>query len=270
MKNEAFGISFGIYRQNPTTMKTINLAISLSLILSLLISCATPQPLSKLSTESPDSQWVSGRQYIQKEVNAIGIRLAYYKNEDDLLVFDAYIDNYSDEILELNPTHVELISLNTNKEIISTVRAVDPEKMLKDYDTQEAREKAQLANETTANAVFATTDLVATIADESNSKLSEEEKDRRFNQRLYWTNDRLANTEQQENYIEHIKNTRLYWEEIPIRRTDLKPKHFLDGRLFFNRNTQASYYQVVFHLPNDKLVFDFKQDMIPTKYHADQ
>jgi hypothetical protein len=218
--------------------------------------------LSKLTSESPDSRWVSGRQYLQKESLGIGVNLAYYKNEDNLLIFDAYIENFSIESIEINPTQIELISMDSNKEIISKVKAVDPEEMLTNYDKKEARVKADLANDMTTSLFLATTNLVSTIADEKDSELSEEEKDRRFNQRLYWLNDNQIDMGRQEDYIESIKNTRLYWEQVPIRRTDILPQQYLDGRVFFERNTAAKYYQIVFNLPKESLRFEFEQQIL--------
>lgn len=48
--------------------------------------------------------------------------------------------------------------------------------------------------------------------------------------------------EKQEDYAESIKNNRLNWEQVPIRRTDILPQQFVNGRIFFEPNTVAKYY----------------------------
>jgi len=246
-------------------MKSETTLLFLGLCL-FVFSCASPLPISKLITDAEHSRWVSGRQYIEQKASDIGISLSYYKNEGNTLVFDAVIDNYSAQGIHIDPTKVELLALTHSKEIITRSFAIDPEEKLLKYDKDESIERAELANDATANLFFSATDLVSTVAEENNPNLPEAEKDRRFNQRLYWSEDRANEMERREAYIESLRNTRQYWEEVPIRKTDMQPMQYLEGRLFFERNTTAGYYQVIFHLPNgEDITFEYKQQVIAAR-----
>jgi len=68
--------------------------------------------------------------------------------------------------------------------------------------------------------------------------------------------------EKQEDYAENKKNTRLDWEQVPIRRTDILPQQFVNGRILFEPNTVAKYYQIVFNLPKESLRFEFEQQIL--------
>lgn len=243
--------------------KTIKLLLFSQLF---IFACATPLPISQLVTESDQSRWIAGRQYTQLQGKDMSIGLSYYKNEGNTLIFDVMIDNYSDQEIHIDPTSIEIVSLDQSKHVINRSLAIDPESKLLDYDRRASIQKADLANDASANFVLSATDLATTIAEERDPNLTEKEKDRRFNQRLYWDEQDELATMRKEAYLESLKNTRQYWEEAPIRKTDMGPQEYIDGKIFFHRIKSAGFYQVIFKTATgEEFKFEFKQQIIPAR-----
>lgn len=243
-----------------------NLAKTLTILSTFLfIGCALPRPISKLTTEHhTESKWVVGRQFVTKSKEGVSVTLAYYKNEGDQLIFDALLENRSDVPILANPNWISILSLNSNGDTTKIINAIDPESVILDYDKAASRQEAHIANQSLSNLIYSTTDLVATVSDESNPNLTTEELNRRNADRALWYNQRQADYDRSEAYLESIKNTRLYWEEIPIRKTTVGPNEFIDGKLFFPRDENASTYIIEFQFPESptKFHFRFKHELV--------
>ena len=235
------------------------------LILLLALSgCATPLPVSQLTSGAENSRWVQGREYLSQTINGLTVTLSYYKNEGNLLVFDVLVDNASQRGIEVHSGQARIKSFDQNQLEIDSKNAIDPEDKLLEFDKTASRQQAQIANEAAANAVFATADLVATISDETNPNISKAEADARFNDRLLWSQDRQNDYDRQQAYLEKIKNTRLYWEEAPLRRTTVSHNEYINGRIFFERDVLATNYQISYSIPKiGDFVFNYEQRIIP-------
>ena len=106
-------------------------------------------------------------------------------------------------------------------------------------------------------------DLIATVSDETNPNVSREQADINYNKREWERQNRLADMGRQEAYLESIRNTRLYWEEAPIRRTTVGGNEYVDGRLFFNRTKNASFFRIKFVIPDAGVFeFNYKHELI--------
>ena len=229
-----------------------------------LSGCAGPLPISQLNSQQENGRWVQGREYLSQTIDGLTVTMSYYKNEDNLLVFDVLIDNASQRNIEVHPGQSSIKALSESKSEINFIAAVNPEDKLLEFDKTASRQQAQIANDALANAVLSTADLVSTISDESNPNVSQAEADARFNDRLLWSQDRQNDFAREQAYLEEIKNTRLYWEEAPLRRTTVGSKEYVNGRIFFERDLKAKYYQVIYSVPNvGNFVFDYEQKVIP-------
>lgn len=248
------------------TLLMKNLAKTLTILSAFLfIGCALPRPISKLTTEHhTESKWVVGRQFVTKSKEGVSVTLAYYKNEGDQLIFDALLENRSDVPILANPNWISILSLNASGDTTQIINAIDPEGMLLDYDKEASRQEAHIANQSLSNLIYSTSDLVATVSDQTNQSLNTEERNGRYNNREFWYNQRQADYDRSEAYLESIKNTRLYWEEIPIRKTTVGPNEFIDGKLFFPRDENASTYIIEFQFPESptKFHFRFKHELV--------
>ncbi|MBO6660853.1 MAG: hypothetical protein JJ909_08770 [Roseivirga sp.] len=234
-----------------------------SLFFTLLSSCVSPLPISRLSSEEPQGKWVAGRKYVTQTQGDYSMTLSFYKSDGDLLLFDALFENLDGSEVEFSPMQARIIALNSEKSVISTLYPLDPESKLLEFDKSESRERARLANQSISNAVATTSDLVATVIEESDPNISRQQADANYNQREWDRQNRLADMDRQEAYLESIKNTRLYWEEAPIRRTTVGSNEYIEGRMFFERTEEASFYTITFDIPNvGKFEFNYKHELI--------
>ncbi|WP_420385176.1 hypothetical protein [Roseivirga sp.] len=240
--------------------KQLICAVALS---AILISCASPLPISQLSSDETPGRWVAGRKYITQTQGDQSLTLSYYRNEGNMLIFDALFENQGSQAIEFSPGYAQIIGLNEEKQEISRALAIDPEEKLLEFDKSESRAKAQLSNQITSNALFATTDLIATVVEETDPQISRAETDASYNRREWDRTDRLNDINRQESYLESIRNTRLYWEEAPIRRTTVLSNEYIEGRFFFDRNNDAKFYIISFDIPDAGVfTFQFEQQLI--------
>ncbi|GEM_PF-2747138 len=244
-------------------MKNSIITLALASFLALT-GCVAPLPISQLNSQEANGRWVSGREYLTQTQNGVTVTLSYYKNRDNVLIFDALVDNLTASDVEVTPTQFQIKALSEDLEPIMGQFAVDPEEMILRYDKDASRQQAQLANDAVANTIFATTDLVATVAESTNPNISQAEADARFNNRMLLSQDRDINFDRGQAYLEDIKNTRLYWEDAPLRRSTVSNKEYVNGRVYFEREVKAKYYQIIYELPGiGQFVFDYEQKVIP-------
>lgn len=233
------------------------------LIFALFSSCVSPLPISRLSPDEAQGKWIAGRKYLTQSVGDYSLTLSFYKSDGNLLLFDALFENLSNEEIDFSPLQGRIVAQKMDKTEISTLYPIDPESKLLEYDKTESRERARLANQSISNVVIATSDLIATVAEDTNPNLSQEQANANYNQRERDGQNRLADMDRQEAYLESIKNTRLYWEEAPIRRTTVGSNEYVEGKLFFERTKEAAFYTITFDIPNaGKFAFEFKHELI--------
>ena len=243
-------------------------SIKLSLLASILLitGCITPLPISQLEPQREDSRWDSGREYLSQTENSVTVTLSYYRNEDNILVFDVVVDNQSGNEFEAHSGQWTITSQKFNKDTIDILAPEDPEAILLEFDKVESIQKARIANDQVTNVILATADLAATIADEANPNVSRAEANARFNNRMIWSKDRQVDLGRQSAYLNEIQNTRQYWEEAPLRRTTLGSKEYISGRLFFEREMTAKFYSIRAVIPEiGTFTFDFEQWLIPAR-----
>lgn len=238
------------------------LLLSLSTLL-ILSSCISPLPISRLNPDDSEGKWVAGRKHVSQTNGDYSLTLSFYKSDGNLLLFDALFENFGTKEVDFSPMYARIIAQDMDKNEISKLTPLDPESKLLEYDKTVSRERARLANQSISNTVMATSDLLATVADETNPTISREQADINYNQREYDRQNRLADMDRQESYLESIKNSRLYWEEAPIRRTTVGGNEYLEGRLFFERTKEAAFYTITFELPDAGLFsFKYKHELI--------
>lgn len=235
-------------------------ALALFLIAS---SCVSPIPISQLSNEKEEGRWISGRKFLsQQEGNHI-LTLSYYKNEGEMLIFDMLYDNRSKEEIIFNPTMASIQALSADKKLLSHEKGLDPESKLLRIDIEESRERAYEANQAISNLILTATEASLDIAQINDPELSEEEKRLATAERDRFRFERRANMADQEAYLRSIRNSRVYWEEAPVRKTTVGSNEYISGKLFFPRNREAKYYLVDIDIPGKaKFKFEFEQEII--------
>ncbi|WP_189628382.1 MULTISPECIES: hypothetical protein [Roseivirga] len=237
--------------------------LTLLLLSALAYSCASPIPISKLSANDNEGKWIAGRKFITKELNGHYITLSYYRNDGDMLIFDVLYDNRSSDTLIFDPSNALISAYAPDMFHLSTQKAVDPELKILEYDRSAAREEARLVNDRISELFINATDLATTIVESTDPRISQEEADARFIQRNQMSDSRQLALDRREAFLQEIKNTRVYWEETPVRKTTVLTNEYISGLLFFERNRDAQFYTVSFTIPKHGTIdFEFEQALI--------
>lgn len=104
---------------------------------SILIACAVPQEVMKLSPEAPEGNVEMGREYIFLSSDSIQVELGFDGICDENLVFDLVVFNNSSSPLTLDPAdfYYEILdSASADTSRFPPEMALDPEMIVNQYE----------------------------------------------------------------------------------------------------------------------------------------
>ena len=84
-------------------------------------------------------KWPKG--YLSQTENSVTVTLSYYRNEDNILVFDVVVDNQSGNEFEAHSGQWTITSQKFNKDTIDILAPEDPEAILLEFDKVESIQK---------------------------------------------------------------------------------------------------------------------------------
>lgn len=116
-------------KSKPLIMQSQKLFFSLVAIF-ILASCVPLGYSTKLATVDDDARWVSGQQYITKEVDSVKVVFSYYRNLGNQLCFDVEFENLSNNRLHIDPSKFYAIPYDKQGEPLRVVFATDPERQI--------------------------------------------------------------------------------------------------------------------------------------------
>ncbi len=221
------------------------------LYISLIASCATPLPISKLEPYQPtETYWLNGTEVITQTQDQLSVEIGFLKRDGLLYSFDVLITNQSNETILIDPTLFSYKPITTRDDTLIQVNATDPEKMILNAEITASRLDAERQRKIGQGLFFGAIELAADIADEDSD----------------YENTTLQNTtvELMEIDLEkdRVLSNQVYWENGPIRKTSLLPEHYIQGEIFMEWTKKAEIIVVTLPIGEQIFEFPFKQTLI--------
>lgn len=218
----------------------MNRLLILLLLVSFLASCATPVPVSRLNPIGDSFEWQNGTERLFFSTDE-GLRaeVQFVSSNSRHLVFEVKIQNRSDTSVLVNPTQffLEPLGADTSFIMAEAIQAHDPEQELIRLDHQIASEEAFESNNRAAELLSQTANLISDVS--GNSVSSEEEVER--NQRRAEHETDMINSEIAQS---NLKDQKLYWQSVVLRKTMLHPNYEINGAVYFPRHNQARFFKM--------------------------
>lgn len=180
-----------------------------------------------------------------------------------MLIFDVLYDNRSLENINFDPSMTSIQAWSAEKKLLSDEQALDPESKILSIDLDESRQKAHQANQSISNVILTATESTIDIAQFNDPNMTEEEKRLATAERDRFRFERRGNLADQQAYLQSIRNSRMYWEEAPVRKTTVGSNEYISGKIFLPRNRDAKYYLIDIQIPGKaQFKFEFEQEII--------
>lgn len=232
-------------------------------VVLIMISCSTPQVVTKLTPEAPEGYYEHGREYITLTSDSIYAVLGFDGFYDNTLIFDLIVINHGDKSLTIDPAtfYYEILdsalALNSS---LPPVLSLPPDTISKRYDqTIESLFEGKQANkffgilEATAGIVMNTSGFIATddpgyILDLITGTVN--------TAGYYLTRD----TEFKKN-ISIMTDEKAMVREASHDQKELAPGETVSGFVFFPQNMDARYYMFCFPLDDELFQFVYRQEV---------
>lgn len=227
----------------------------LIMMLVLLMSCYVPSSrVYNLSAKQNDAIWLNGKELVKLTEDNIEVIVNFDMVKHGIVSFDISIANNTDETVLINP--VDFYCSVTNRlEEEKKINALDPEKLILNYDNQMEKLYAENKSDNQTELLFSLFDLADDI--HNNNKTGEEIEQKKTTQK---ERDEMYDNKE-ENYISNINriaNERDLLEHQALRKTTLFPDQKMNGTLFFE--IPGSTMSLVLYIPieNRKMKLEYE------------
>ena len=238
-------------------MNRISTTFFLAVTSTIILSCATPAPISKLDATSENAFfWQNGRQVLVQNEDSIFVELAYQQRAGELFVFDITIANESSEDILIDPSQFLYIPITKAGDSLGTVHAENPEKRILEQDIQVSKLTAQRTNELISAAFWATLEVTAGVAAAIEGEPIYDEHDDDY---IYYHRSNMAEIEFEEWDALEQKD---YWENQAIRKTTLFPGHFITGQILMKRERKSDTLWILIPIQNYTFEFFYNHQLI--------
>jgi hypothetical protein len=227
---------------------------------ALLFGCATPSPVYRLEPLSNDVTWVNGRAALQQERGGIRVATSFEHQDGDRLEVRIEIQNGSDQRIEIGPQQIwySACSGTAVATCASSVRVVDPERVLAALDEKESRDTAAAANSQAALGALVLLSAVADVATIASGKADSSTG------LLTATSASVAASAaaQSDSELASISYQRQMWSNQALRRNTLFPGQGTSGDVFLPIYPSAGYVWVQLRAGGQTFAFHFEQRII--------
>lgn len=241
--------------------KWFGLTVLLSVIL-FLSCCSYQRPLFRLTPETDQTTWLFGKEYSKQSQNGLITAIAFEKYTYNHIVFDVSISNISSEDVLIAPENFYYLTSDSS---LSKPRikifAIDPELQLIEAEKQSSKEEARYSKTTDLYLFSSFLGLLSDVSSAGKSKTEEEREAERLD-------DEEERQDREESEIWHkekmhdLNELRSEWEVGALRKTTLKERFTIHGKVYFHRNDQTEWIQVNFPLGESCFQFGFHQEQI--------
>jgi hypothetical protein len=237
--------------------------------------CATPAPIVRLTPQSPNVVWVSGRMAVEQENAGVRVATAFERQDGGNHAIHVEIENRGDQPIEVGPEDIWFAHCEgpVSEACAPSRGVINPEQVLVDLDVRESKERADAANNQAAMTSLLILSAVTDVAQVAS---------RHPDPSTGVTTAAIAasmdaDQAQHETATLSIAAQRDVWANAALRRTTLFPGRGVSGNVFFPADLQKEFVILCIRAHGQIFPFWFRQSVIPvvaphqraTVVHAD-
>ena len=222
----------------------------------LVISCATPAPISKLtSSQSEITFWSNGREVLTQSKDSISIEVSFYEKQNNLFIFDITVANEKDKSVIIDPIQFSYLPISTKGDTLNAITATSPESKILEHQMRLSKLEAERKNELTELLIFGSLEIVSEL-----SKPEDYEGHDHYPSSFDIYEREIANI----NYRELTSiDGKVYWENQTIRKTTLFSDHYLSGQVLFQYKKDVKKIGLRLSIEGIDFEFWFEHLLIP-------
>lgn len=255
-------------------MRTLNSLISYTILVGLLASCATPNPVVRLNSKETKTTWENGKEFTSYIKDGFIVHCAYHGTTDAYMVFDIEMANTTDEDFLLCPEKIVMFTDSgkwdpvINQIVYSTfpIFAIDPEIEILNNELAISQLEANQKNLATASIAVAAMSLPVMAAMASAD--ANDTKQRAIYRAeaaaaAAGTTLSLSNYSQEMNTIrnELLHSSNNAWISNSLRKTTLSNNESVRGLVYFIKPDLKKYRDLRIDVPigeNNFISFNYK------------
>lgn len=243
------------------TFKSNSNILLSAFVLSILVSCATPQAIIRMQPTDKNVKWFYGQAFASDTLLGIVVQAAFERATSDYNIFSLSFTNNSNMDYLVDPSTFYFEDVSTNTLNPHIIKAIDPESILLDIDKQISQNDADIKNARISGAIITGTLVAATVA------LAVSDDDRPNHNRHNDPDLFIAapiiidngNNYSNEVNISPLEQKRDTWETSTIRKTTLEPKYKVEGKIFFHRFEKPGIYNLIIPVDDQIINIQFMQ-----------
>jgi hypothetical protein len=226
-----------------------------SVLLILLVSCATPRNILKLKPQSDKTSWFYGQEFTGDSVFGIIAKVAFDQVEHPWYAFDVEITNRSNMDYLVDPANIFIVPLNGKSEPLNgdTIYVVDPEQKIAEIDQSLSVNTANRKNQLGLSLLAAGIDIATGVA------VLSDDNPKNDNLRTDLLPVMLANGEENKFEAIDLNQLRDTWKQTTLRKTTLEKGFAIHGKLLAPVCPDASYIQLNIPVDNALIRINFMQ-----------
>lgn len=226
-----------------------------SVLLILLVSCATPKNILKLKPQSDKTSWFYGQEFTGDSVFGIIAKVAFDQIEHPWYAFDVEITNRSNMDYLVDPANIFIVPLNGKSEPLNgdTIYVVDPEQKIAEIDQSLSVNTANRKNQLGLSLLAAGIDIATGVA------VLSDDNPKNDNLRTDLLPVMLANGEENKFEAIDLNQLRDTWKQTTLRKTTLEKGFAIHGKLLAPVCPDASYIQLNIPVDNALIRINFMQ-----------
>ena len=226
-----------------------------SVLLILLVSCATPRNILRLKPQSDKTSWFYGQEFTGDSVFGIIAKVAFDQVEHPWYAFDVEITNRSNMDYLVDPASIFMVPLNGKSEPLTgdTIYIVDPEQKIAEIDRSLSLNAASRKNQLGLSLLAAGIDIATGIA------VLSDDNPKNDNLRTDLLPVVLANGEENKFEAVDLNQLRDTWKQTTLRKTTLEKGFAIHGKLLAPICPDASYIQLNIPVDNALIRINFMQ-----------
>jgi len=213
-------------------------------IMPLMIGCTvSPRPVIRVHALDSEGVWVQGQHFVSTSAEDVDMVVGFNHEGQGQLVFDVEIRNRQDEVVLVDPTRFELVLLNPEGELPTSMdsrTALDPEVRLLAIDRRESRQIAADQGARNTSLLFSLLDATASVATMGQERTEEQEYEK---EQLDFELETLE-IERQDRHANELwvnDEDRWRWSRLALRKTTLGPGDLAGGQVIFRLPPQGEH-----------------------------
>lgn len=241
-------------------MKSVKI-IGFLLLIGVGLNACVPRPVFRLRSLSDQTTWYKGTEYIHSTADSITVTVAYVRHTRENVIFDVEVANSSDGIVRVDPVYFSYTAFESPRgNTLASGHAINPETKLLQIDMEISDEEADQKTMLLFAAIGATAIIVEEIADnddDDEDTPNDEVGEAAATYALAATTSAgIENSEYEEGSLRYNRER---WSNETLRKTDLFPDEYINGKVFFPISEDAKIFQIKIKTGNTIHTFRFRQ-----------